>query len=484
MHDHVGKDEMNSSKAGSLAQMEFAIESVKEKSDPIFEIDTALEKQLVRKIDIRLIPVTALVYLLCYLDRSNVGNAKILNLSTGDSLQQTNNMTDYQFTIALMVFLVAYSIFEIPSNLALKALSPNRWISFLVVSFGAFCAGIGGTHNFAGVAALRFFLGAAEAGVFPGLIFYFSFWYKQEERATRIAAFLASATLAGAFGGVLAFGVGHMNGIGGLEAWRWLFIFEGVPAVIVGISLYFFLPSYPETSSWLTSEEKALSTKRLRLLVRQDEDKVNWNDAKTALKTWTLYVHYIIYLGAGVSISSLALFSPTIVLGLGYSDLQAQLFTVPPYAVAYVFTIGFAIISDRYKQRGLIAGVSCFTAGTAFAVSAALPDSSYIIRYIMLIMACTGAFSGLPSLCAWVGDNVRSSTAGSVSTALNIAFSGPGQIIGVWIYRAQDAPFYRLGHAVNAGFMFLSAILSFMLMFYYKRENAKMTGTNERRWIP
>lgn len=102
----------------------------------------------------------------------------------------------------------------------------------------------------------------------------------------------------------------------------------------------------------------------------------------------------------------------------------------------------------------------------------------------MLIIACTGAFSGLPSLCAWVGDNVRSSTAGSVSTALNIAFSGPGQIIGVWIYRAQDAPFYRLGHAVNAGFMFLSAILSFMLMFYYKKENAKMTGTNERRWIP
>lgn len=227
-----------------------------------------------------------------------------------------------------------------------------------------------------------------------------------------------------------------------------------------------------------------------------------------------MYVHYIIYLGVGVSVSSLALFSPTIVLGLGYTDLQAQLFTVPPYAVAYVFTIGSAIISDRYKQRGLVAGVSCATAGIAFTVSgmlqlhffflfflqdilaiatftdlilsckAALPDSSYIIRYIMLIIACTGSFSGLPALCAWVGDNVRSSTAGSVSTALNIAFSGPGQIIGVWIYRAQDKPFYKLGHAVNAGFMFLSAILSFTLMLYYKKQNAKMAGTNERRWIP
>lgn len=184
--------------------------------------------RMVRKIDIRLLPITALVYLLCYLDRSNIGNAKILNSSTHDDMRETNNMTNYQFTIALMAFLIAYSIFEAPSNLALKVISPNRWIGILVIAFGALCAGIAGTHNFAGVTALRFFLGASEAGSFPGLIFYFSLWYKPEERATRIAAFLCSATLAGAFGGALAYGVGHMNGVGGLEGWRWLFLLEGI----------------------------------------------------------------------------------------------------------------------------------------------------------------------------------------------------------------------------------------------------------------
>ncbi|KAF2473605.1 MFS general substrate transporter [Lindgomyces ingoldianus] len=448
------------------------------------QVDPAVEKRMVRKIDIRLLPITALIYLLCYLDRSNIGNAKILNSSSGDTMVETNNMTNYQFTVALMVFLVAYSIFEAPSNLALKVISPNKWIGFLVIAFGALCAGIAGTHNFAGVTALRFFLGAAEAGSFPGLIFYFSLWYKQEERATRIAAFLCSATLAGAFGGALAYSVGHMNGAGGLEGWRWLFILEGCLTAVVGIFVFFFLPSYPEQASWLTPEEKRLQRDRLGINAGQSEEKkLNWAEIKDCLTTWRLYVHYLIYMGAGVTVASLSLFSPTIVAGLGYKDLQAQLFTVPPYAVAYVVTFITAMISDHYKSRGFVAGISCVIAGVAFLIQAALPGTAYTVRYVFLIIATSGVFGGLPSLCAWVGDNVRTSTAGSLSTALNIAFSGPGQIIGVWIYRSQDKPFYRLGHAVNAAFILMSGVLSFGLMMYYRRLNKKMVGTSEQRWI-
>ncbi|CAO2649961.1 Nn.00g012530.m01.CDS01 [Neocucurbitaria sp. VM-36] len=448
------------------------------------QIDTELEKRMVRKIDIRLLPITALIYLLCYLDRSNIGNAKILNSSTHDDMRETNNMTNYQFTITLMAFLIAYSIFEAPSNLALKVISPNRWIGTLVITFGAICAGIAGTHNFAGVAALRFLLGAAEAGSFPGLIFYFSLWYKQEERATRIAVFLCSATMAGAFGGVLAYGVGHMNGVGGLEGWRWLFLLEGLITVIVGFGVFFWLPSYPEHASWLTEEEKHMQRVRLGTNALASEDKtLNWAEIKDCLTTWRLYVHYIIYMGAGVAAASLSLFSPTIVAGLGYKDLQAQLFTVPPYAVAYVLTLFAAIMSDRYKTRGLIAFISCFTAGIAFIVQASLPGTAYTARYVTLMIATSGVFGTLPPLCAWVGDNVRTTTAGSLSTGLNIAFSGPGQIIGVWIYRAQDAPFYRLGHVINAAFIMTSGLMSFGLMLYYRRLNKQMIGTNEQRWM-
>lgn len=140
-----------------------------------------------------------------------------MNEDTGDALMQTNNITDHEYTIGMMLFLVAYSIFEAPSNIALKLVQPHRWLGFLVVAFGAFCTGIGFTHTFSELAVLRFFLGAAEAGVFPGrlllylieismltgegMIFYFTFWYKPSERAIRIAFFMCSATLSGAFGG-------------------------------------------------------------------------------------------------------------------------------------------------------------------------------------------------------------------------------------------------------------------------------------------
>ncbi|BAE55416.1 unnamed protein product [Aspergillus oryzae RIB40] len=348
-----------------------------EELENVHSIDPELERRIVRKIDCRLLPTTAVIYLLCYLDRSNIGNAKILNSSTNDTLLESNNISNYQYTIAMMVFLVAYSVFEAPSNLALKIFEPRRWLGFLVIAFGAFCTGIGFTHNFAGLAALRFLLGAAEAGAFPGMIYYFTFWYKPAERASRIAVFMCSATLSGAFGG---------------------------------------------------------------------EDKLNWKDAKETLLSARLYAHYLTYLSISAGVASLSLFAPTIIAGLGYTDLQAQLFTVPPYAVAYVVTLGLAWLSDRLKCRGAIACGSQVMASVAFIIQA----EAYTARYAFLVIATTGAFGGLPSLNAWVGDNIHTTTARSITTALNISFSGPGQIIGVWIYRAQDAPAYRLGHGVNA----------------------------------
>lgn len=127
----------------------------------------AEEKALVWKQDLRIIPLSAGIYLLCYLDRSNIGNAKILNKSTGHDLLSETGMTNYQFTIALMVFLIAYAVFEVPSNYFLKKMRPSRWIAFLMFSWGAITMGLGGTQSYASVTAVRFLLGVFEAGTFP-----------------------------------------------------------------------------------------------------------------------------------------------------------------------------------------------------------------------------------------------------------------------------------------------------------------------------
>ncbi|KAF5721137.1 major facilitator superfamily transporter [Fusarium globosum] len=442
--------------------------------------ELAMEKRMVRKIDMIFLPVTALTYLLCYLDRSNIGSephftscilcdipfsAYLICFDTGDDLMHSLHLSKYEYTIALMLFLVAYCVFETPSNLALKILTPNRWLGFLIFVFGSICAGIGGIHDFAGIGAMRFFLGAAEAGVFPGMIYYFSFWYKPEERALRIATFLSSASLAGAFGGCIAYGVGHMNMVGGLEAWRWLFIIEGIPSVILGVLVFFFLPSYPENCNFLNTDEKRLQARRLGELASR------------------LYAHYLAYTGIGCLISSLSLFAPTIVEGLGFVGLRAQLFTVPPYALAFICSILTAFVSDHFRVRGPVTFAALSTCCISFVILAALPGEHFTARYVLLVISTCGAFAGLPSMNAWIGDNVSNTTAMSIAVGLNVAFSGPGQIIGVWIYRAQDKPFYRLGHGINGGFSAMSACIALALCYYYHRKNVKGDKVNGRSWI-
>lgn len=135
---------------------------------------TAEDKHLVWKQDLRILPICCGIYLLCYLDRSNIGNAKVLNASTKNDLLSETHMTAYQYTIALMVFLIAYGLFEVPSNYFLKRLSPSKWIAFLMFSWSVMTMGLGGVKSYGGVVALRFLLGVFEAGLFPGLVYYLS----------------------------------------------------------------------------------------------------------------------------------------------------------------------------------------------------------------------------------------------------------------------------------------------------------------------
>lgn len=242
------------------------------------------------------------------------------------------------------------------------------------------------------------------------------------------------------------------------------------------------MPSYPGEATWLTDEEKEFEQKRLGFYGHAVSDKVNWQDAKELLLDGRMYMHYMAYACVGCAIASLSLFAPTIVLGLGYEGLRAQLYTVPPYAVAGVFTIFCSYVSDKYEQRGMVAAGSNFLGCVAYIALAAIPGEHYSVRYALLCIATAGVFGAPPALCAWIGHNSRTTTANALATALNVAVAGPSQIIGVWIYRTQDAPIYRLGHGVNAAFLFLAAVMCAVLTVYYRHKNAKMVGTNEVRW--
>ncbi|KAI0377962.1 MFS general substrate transporter [Hypomontagnella monticulosa] len=444
-----------------------------ESSGPI----TEAEKALRWKQDKRIVPLSAGIYFLCYLDRSNIGNAKIMNSSTGDDLMTETGMTNFQYTIALMIFLVAYGLFEVPSNILLKKLRPSRWIAFLMFSWGALTMGLGGVNSYASVTVVRFLLGVFEAGLFPGLVYYLTFWYRTEERSIRVAFILASATLAGAFGGAIAYGIGHMNKAGGLSAWRWLFIIEGIPSCLSAFFVWFFLPDYPENAKWLTIQERDLAVQRLHTEGSKGHAKaMSWEDAKSTLGDWRLWAHYVVYFGISTPFSSLSLFTPSITAGLGYHDLQAQLMTVPPYAVAYVVSILTSWSADHFNARGLHSAALATVGAIGFLASAVLPPDAYLSRYGCLIVAASGAFACIPPLLGWLSSNIFSTASVGLAIALNIGLGGaPGQIVGVWIYKANEAKAgYPTGHWTNAALLFMVAVGCVLLRLYYGRRNKNL----------
>lgn len=318
--------------------------------DPFNELANSEEnKSLLRKQDFRLIPLCALMYLLAYLDRTNIGNARVMNQETHDDLMSSTGMSSYQYTIALMVFLIAYTVFEVPSNYFLKLMGPSKWFALIMVLWGAVSMGIGGVTNFAGLTALRFILGMFEAGLAPGLAYYISFWYRSDERSIRLAFVYSTATLAGAFGGLIAYGISHMNQTAGLEAWRWLFILEGLPSILAGVMIFFVLPDYPEGTSFLTPEESKLATARMEFNGSKGKAAtMTWADAKETLTDLRLYAHYIIYFTKSCPFSSLGLFAPSITRGLGYDSFQAQLMTVPP--CKHTPLLSFTFSANNFKR--------------------------------------------------------------------------------------------------------------------------------------
>lgn len=327
-----------------------------------------------------------------YLDRVNLGNARTLNNDTPeDNIVNQLNLTGQRYNVAVALFFVPYVLMEFPSNILLKYFSPSKWISRIMVSWGIITVCTAAVTTYGGLLAVRIFLGLAEAGFFPGVMMYLCFWYKPEERATRMAIFASSVAVAGAFGGLLATAISFLNGKAGLEGWRWLFILEGIPAVLVGIMVWFWLPDYPQTVAWLSPEERAFAVKRLGPYAPSMSDK-HW-DSEIAKKTladpffWVFAAQYFLMTN---SLNAFGYFAPTIVASLGFEGHDAQLLTVPPNVVGMIVIIGVCLHSDRTKERSRHVIGACTFVAIGYLLLAVVRH--WGARYAALcIIACTNA---------------------------------------------------------------------------------------------
>ena len=264
-------------------------------------------------------------------------------------------MTNSEYNVSLTIFFISYSIFEPLTNILLKRLRPSVFIPVIMLLWGICMTLMGLVTNFAGLAAARWFLGLTEAGLFPGVNYYLSCWYKRSEFGVRAAIFFSAAAVAGSFGGLLAAAIAQMDGVGGRAGWAWIFILEGIVTIFVGIISFWVVQDFPDEAKFLSVDDRRRVVRRLKedkqSSAEHEEFKMSYFWA--SVKDWKTYTGMVIYMGAVGSLYAFSLFVPTIIRDLGYTSTTAQLLSVPPYAVAAVLTIIIGIVADRTRQRGL-----------------------------------------------------------------------------------------------------------------------------------
>ncbi|KAI5866520.1 MFS general substrate transporter [Durotheca rogersii] len=433
------------------------------------------EKRILRKMDIRLIPMLAVLYLLSFLDRGNIGNAKI------EGLQEDLGMTADEYNWCLTVFFFTYAAFEVPSNLLLKKLRPSRWLPLIMLAWGTVMTLMGIVRNYHGLLITRVMLGATEAGLYPGCAYYLTMWYCRHEIQLRQAMFFSAASIAGAFSGLLAFAIAKMDGIGNLEGWRWIFILEGLVTVVVAVISFFVLHDFPETASFLTEEERAFVLFRLKYQGQREgnsgqpqvaeADEFKWKYVLDAFKDWQIWVNIFVYWGIVCPLYGVSLFLPTIIRNLGYSSSTAQLMTVPVYIVAAVLAVVFAFFSDRLGKRSpfIIGFLFIMAVGFAMCISTTNPR----VVYGGVFLAACAVYPAFPGVVTWLSNNLAGSYKRSAGMAIQIGIGGLGGAMASNFYRQNDAPRYILGHGLELGFIGVGLVASVILVISYTAINRK-----------
>ncbi|KAL4936242.1 hypothetical protein BDV06DRAFT_233578 [Aspergillus oleicola] len=431
--------------------------------------NTPEEKKLVRKLDWRILPCTWVLYLLGFLDRANIGNAKTGGLESDFSLSSS------QYSIIVLVFFVSYLVFEVPANMILTRVRPSVFLPGLALIWGTFAALMGATHNWSQLAGMRFLLGFAEAGFAPGCAFFLSSWYRRYELATRYAVLYTSVPLAGAISGLLA-GVitDHMKGVGGLPGWRWLFILEGLASMTAAIIIYLLMPDYPSTSKrFLSEEESILACNRLAvdgiaLTQGSGVAKIpHWEAFKMTCADWRVWAQCFLFVLVTGS-QTMQYFIPSLVESFGWTGPDGQYHTIPAYMAALVYVVLSCYLADRYKAKWQFICTLSFIGCILFIAVATTRNKT--AQYILTIFAFGTIYGCSPLVKTWVSDVIPQPAAKrAVVIALINAIGNASSIYSSWLWPDEDAPRYIAGFATTTSWLGVLCVCTGVFAWFFEK---------------
>ncbi|KAI1337340.1 allantoate permease [Xylariaceae sp. FL0016] len=429
-----------------------------------------MRKQLMRKVDFHLLPLLILMYLLNFLDRNNLSQARL------GTLEQDLGMTGTDFNLATSILFVGYLLMQLPSNLILTRVRPSIYLGTAMGIWGVISASQAATHSFGALVACRFLLGFAEAPFFCGAIFLMSSWYTRSELAHRIAWFYSGSSLANAFGGLIGAGVlGDLAGAHGISGWRWLFIIEGSITVTAAIAAAIVLPNYPATTRWLTSEEKAYAQWRL-IDDTGEADLAGSISLKEgimmALRDPRLYL-FTLFQHLSLLSQSFQYFFPTIVRTLGYGNIETLLITAPVWILTFLVSLVVTYTSGRFNDRSIhiICLMLISVVGNIIVVSTLNTGARFFGMFLMPL----GAVSAYQIIVAWVANSFpRPLVKRSVVISIANMIGNCANIYGSYMYPASDGPRYLGGGSATACIAFVVALMALVIRLVLKRQNKKL----------
>ncbi|KAJ3987810.1 major facilitator superfamily domain-containing protein [Lentinula detonsa] len=433
--------------------------------------DPAIQRSLLRKCDWFILPPLTFMYLCNALDKGNVANAKT------DGWDKDIGLTGDQYYLLVMIFYVPFCLFGTPISIFVKKFSAARVLPLMMIGFWALSLEPSSTftcsHD-AEIFAIRWFLGIFESAMLPGVVYYLSTFYKRGELASRVGLFYAAAAIAGAFSGLIAFGVFQIHNPHH-HSWQYLFWIEGSGTITFALFAFFWLPKTSDTWWILTEEEKALARRRiLEDSSSEINEKFNFREAFKPFENPLYWVWAMISLSLGVPLASVNNFLPQIVASLGYSTVKTNLFTVAPNIVGTVALLVLTFSSDYFRERSIHVAIPLAVSLSGFVVLGCIdPIAHRGVAYFACFLLTAGASAPSVLVATWYNNNTPQESRRAVVTAVMVALANASGLISTNVFRAQDEPKYVPALATSAAFGGLCLILVAGTGFWMRWENRR-----------
>ncbi|MDM1271138.1 MFS transporter [Acinetobacter indicus] len=417
-------------------------------------MDMEIEKRTLKKITWRIVPFIMILYLIAYIDRVNIGFAAL-------TMKEDLGFTASVLGFGAGIFFLGYFLFEVPSNVILHKVGARIWIARVMLTWGLIAGGMAFVDSTTSFYVMRFLLGVAEAGFFPGIILYLSYWFPARHRAGVIAMFMAAAPIAVAIGSPISAALLQMDGIWGFAGWQWMFVIEAIPAVILGIVVFFYMTDRPEKAKWLKEDERNWLVKTM-----QDEDVgKNSNQHHSILRGLLnprVLALALVYFGTSAGLYTLSIWAPQIIKDLGVSSMTVGLVNAIPPIISVVAMVLWSRHSDRTGERTWHVAIACMLAAIGLVIAATTHNMVGLIAALTIVnvgISCSKPpLWSMPTL--FLSGTAAATGIATINSIGNLGgFAGP-VIIG-WIKDQTGS--YAGGLYFVAGLLVLSTVLTLIL---------------------